>query len=215
MRHKLPPIRAIVAGLALTAVAVACSPDKMTAPPPAQTSGSLLGFVGGLLGGVVNTVTSLLLPAVHRGTSLPTDVAVTQTVGPAGGVISIPQAGMTITFSPGAVSAPTTITATANAGGYYAYSFEPHGIKFNAPVVITQDMSNARTSGLLGGLLSVQGGYMADGISDLDQASGNVTISEQLPAVTVWLPGLNGQIVPTTSYSIHHFSGYILTGGRQ
>lgn len=215
MRHKLPPIRAIVAGLALTAVAVACAPDKMTAPPPAQTSGSLLGLVGGLLGGVVNTVTSLLLPAVHRGTSLPTDVAVTKTIGAAGGTISIPQAGMTITFAPGAVSAPTTITATANAGGYFAYTFQPHGITFNAPVVITQDMSDASTTGLLGGLLSVQGGYMADGISDLNQTSGTVTVSEQLPAATAWVPGANGSLIPVTSYSIHHFSGYILTGGRQ
>lgn len=213
MSHKLP-VRSLLAGLALAVTAAACAPDKVTAPAAAP-SGSLLGLVGGLVGGVVNTVAGLLLPAVHRGNALRTDVAVSQTIGPDGGTMSIPQAGMTITFAPGAVSTPTTITATANAGGYYAYTFEPHGIQFNAPVVITQDMRYAKTTGLLGGLLTVQGGYMANGISDLNQSTGNVTVAEQLPAVTSYQVDSNGQLVPVTIYGIKHFSGYILTGGRQ
>lgn len=213
MYPKLP-IRAVLAGLALAAVAAGCAPDKVTAPAAAQSSGSLLGF----LGGVVNTVTGILVPAVQRGTALPSDISVSQVIDESGGSIVLPQAGMRITFAPGAVSAPTTVEVTANAGGYYAYSFAPHGIKFNAPVVITQDMSNAQTSllsGLLGGLLSVQGGYMADGISDLDQSTGNVLVTEQLPATTTYVVQPDGVLVPVTSYAIHHFSGYILTGGRQ
>lgn len=210
MPRKLT-VRATIVALGVAVMAAACAPDRVTAPAPAQSSGSLLGLVGG----VINTVTSLLLPAVQRGSVLARDISVSQTIGPDGGTISIPKAGMTITFSPGAVSAPVNITATANAGGYYVYTFKPHGIQFSAPVVITQDMSNAQASGLLGGLLSVQGGYMPDGISDLNLSTGNVSVSEQLPATTVYVQDASGQLVPMTSYSVQHFSGYILTGGRQ
>lgn len=221
MSHKLRT-RATLAGLALAVLAVGCAPDQLTAPPATARAvtpsgsllGGLLGTVTGVVGGVVNTVTSLLLPAVHRSKSLSTDVAVTQTIGIAGGTISIPQAGMRIVFSPGAVLQPTSITATANAGGYAAYSFEPHGIQFSAPVVVMQDASYLQTSGLLGGLGSVQGGYMSDGISDLDQSTGTVTVSEQLPATTSYMY-FNGHWTNVTSYSIKHFSGYILTTGRQ
>lgn len=211
MRRKLP-VRTILAALALSVTAAACASDRVTAPA-APASGSLLGLVGGVVGGVVNTVNAILVPAVHRGNALSSDVAVSKTIGSAGGTISIPQAGMTITFAPGAVSAPTTITATANAGGYYAYSFQPHGIQFNAPVVITQDMRYAQTTGLLGGLLSVKGGYMADGISDLNQSTGTVSVSEQLPAATTYKTDSTGTVYPVTTYTVKHFSGYILTGG--
>lgn len=206
MRRKIP-IRTILTALALS-VTAACASDRIAAPAT-PASGSLLGLVGG----VVNTVDAILLPAVHRGNALAADVSVSQTIGSSGGTISIPQAGMTITFAPGAVSAPTTITATANAGGYYAYTFQPHGIQFNAPVVITQDMRYAQTTGLLGGLLSVQGGYMADGISDLNQSTGTVSVSEQLPAVTTYQTDASGTTYPVTTYTVKHFSGYILTGG--
>lgn len=221
MSHKLPT-RATLAGLALAVLAVGCAPDQLTAPqatakvvqPSGSLLGGLLGTVTGVVGGVVNVVGSLLLPAVQRSNALPTDVAVTQTIGVTGGTISIPQAGMKIVFSPGALTQPTSITATANAGGYVAYSFEPHGIQFSAPVVVMQDASYVQTSGLLGGLSSVQGGYMSDGISDLDQSTGTVTVSEQLPTSTSFMY-FNGHWTNVTSYTIKHFSGYILTGGRQ
>lgn len=217
---RKPLLRTAVAGLGLAIVAAGCAPDNLTAPPPAavpQASGSLLGGllggVVGLVGGVVNTVGGLLLPAVHRTSTLQSDVAVTQTIGPAGGVIAIPNTGMKIVFSPGAVTQPTAITATANAGSYAAYSFEPHGLQFSAPVVVMQDMSYVQTTGLLGGLSSVKGGYMSNGISDLDQSTGTVSVSEQYPTLTTYMLS-GGRVVPVTSYTIHHFSGYILTTGR-
>lgn len=215
---RKPLLRATIIGLGLTIVAAGCASDQLTAPPPttqtAQASGSLLGGllggVVGLVGGVVTLVGNLLVPAVQRSSTLSSDVVVSQTIDSRGGSISIPKAGMRITFSPGAVSAPTTVTVTANAGQYIAYSFEPHGIQFAAPVVISQDMSNINTSNYG----SLMGGYMANGITDLDPSTGTVNVTEQYPVVSSY-GWLNGRFVPITSFTIKHFSGYILTGGRQ
>lgn len=204
-------VRATLMGVALTIAAVACSPDAVTAP---RASGSLLGGLVGTVTTVTNTVTGIVLPAVKRTTALPSDVTVVQTIGSAGGTISIPKAGVRVIFAPGAVSAPTTITATANAGSYLAYTFSPH-MTFNAPVTVAQDMSNVQTTGLLGGLASLQGGYMQNGILDLNTVLGTVTVTEQLPATSSMVAAPDGHTYLETRYSVKHFSGYILTGGRQ
>lgn len=198
--------RATLTGVALTIAAVACSPDRLASPAP-QASGSLLGSL-------TSTVTGIVLPAVKRTSALPSDVTVVQTIGSAGGTISIPQAGVRVIFAPGAVSVPTTITATANAGSYVAYTFSPH-MTFNAPVTVAQDMSNVLTTGLLGGLASLQGGYMQDGILDLNTVLGTVTVTEQLPATSSMVTAPDGHTYLETRYDVRHFSGYILTGGRQ
>jgi hypothetical protein len=206
-------LRVTLTGVALTIAAVACSPDRIAAPAP-QASGSLLGGLVGTVTTVTNTVTGVILPAVKRTTALPSDVTVVQTIGSAGGTISIPQAGVRVIFAPGAVSTPTTITATANAGSYLAYTFSPH-ITFNAPVTVAQDMSHVQTTGLLGGLASLQGGYMQNGILDLNTVLGTVTVTEQLPATSSVVTAPDGHSYLETRYDVKHFSGYILTGGRQ
>lgn len=206
-------LRVTLTAVALTVAAVACSPDRIAAPAP-QASGSLLGGLVGTVTTVTNTVTGVVLPAVKRTSALPSDVTVVQTIGSAGGTISIPQAGVRVIFAPGAVSTPTTITATANAGSYLAYTFSPH-ITFNAPVTVAQDMSNVQTTGLLGGLASLQGGYMQNGILDLNTVLGTVTVTEQLPATSSIVTAPDGHSYLETRYAVKHFSGYILTGGRQ
>lgn len=215
---RKPLLRAI-AGLGLTIIAVGCAPDQLTAPQAraqaVQPAGSLLGgLVGGVVdavGGVVTIVGNLLVPAVHRTSTLPQDVVVQQTIGSRGGSITVTQAGMRITFAPGAVSEPTTITVTAHAGDYLAYSFEPHGIQFAAPVVISQDMTGIDSQGVS----TLLGGYMPDGLSDLNPTSGIVNVSEQYPTVTTFGRRVDGSWGTILTFGIRHFSGYILTGGRQ
>lgn len=206
-------LRATVTGVALAIFAAACAPDAATGPAP-QASGSLLGGLTSTVTGVTNTVTGIVLPAVKRTSALPSDITVVQTIGSAGGTIAIPGSGVRVIFAPGAVSTPTTITATANAGSYVAYTFSPH-ITFNAPVTIAQDMSNVQTTGLLGGLASLQGGYMQNGILDLNTALGTVTVTEELPATSSIVTAPDGHSFLETRYDVKHFSGYILTGGRQ
>src|SRR5206468_1390200 len=53
-------------------------------------------------------------------------------IGPTGGSLSIPRAGVEITFAPDAVTVPTRITVTAVEGVDVAYEFQPHGLQFAA-----------------------------------------------------------------------------------
>src|SRR5262249_35208534 len=121
-----------------------CAPDVGTPVEPSSAmSHSLLGnvvggltnTVGNVTGSAVNAVVSLVrVPVVTRSSALPPDVPVTQTIGTAGGTIAMPQADLTITFAPGAVTSNTPITVTAYAGTALAFGFGPHGLVFKAPV---------------------------------------------------------------------------------
>jgi hypothetical protein len=210
-------LRSIVTGLGLVLLGTACAPERVTAPvaPPAASAGllsSVTGLVSGTVGGVLTTVTT-----VTRSTTLSRDISVTQTIGPEGGVISIPSAGLTVTFSPGAVSAPIAITATAYAGNKVAYGFEPHGIQFNAPVVVTQNMTLTTLSNNASALSKLAAGYTPNGVADL-QPDGTALVSEILPVTTSitygsgLLNSLLGIRTATASFVIRHFSGYILCG---
>src|SRR5258708_29932569 len=65
-------------------------------------------------------------------------VAMSGVIGPRGGHLWIPEAGVEVRFAPGAVVSATRITLTAIEGTDVAYEFMPHGLKFSAPVVVRQ-----------------------------------------------------------------------------
>jgi hypothetical protein len=128
-------------------------------------------------------------------------------IGVLGGVISLPETGLTITVPAFAVSSTTTITVTAVPGNMVAYEFEPHGLRFNAPVVVTQGLagtSAARQTGLIPGVL--YGGYFAD-VSALDQLGGTALVDEIL-RVSI------DRVLGRATFSVLHFSGYLLGTGE-
>jgi hypothetical protein len=190
-----------LATLALTLAVAGCSSDHATAPatlsaPTAAPSDDLLG---GLLGTVTNTL-GLTVNGLQRTTPLAAPITVTKTIGWEGGYLSIPEAGVSVVVPTGALSSPTEITMTARAGSLVAYDFAPHGITFARPLVFTQNvrMTNA-------GLLStLKLGYYSDP-SLLGKTTAVVT--ELISGVLSWLTG-------TFTAPIKHFSGYIVTCGR-
>ncbi len=137
---------------------------------------------------------------VQRTLPLSHDYTASATIGTGGGSIRIPEAGLTVTFPAGAVSAPLTVRATALAGGNVAYRFEPHGTVFLKDVTVAQDLS---LTGVVSQLLSAQleGGYFAD---ESTLVGGTVVVSETRPA-TLDLLRLR------TTFTIRHFSGYAVT----
>jgi hypothetical protein len=141
---------------------------------------------------------------VTRDVPLATPLTATQTIGVFGGTISLPGAGLTVVVPAFAVSTSTTITVTALAGSKVAYEFEPHGIQFNVPLIATQSL--AGTSAWNGSLVSpsLSAGYFADSLT----ATGSTALVSELLGVT--LDGLLGR----ASFSISHFSGYLLATGR-
>ena len=102
---------------------------------------------------------------------------------------------------PFAVLSPTQITVTAVAGSQVAYEFEPHGIQFVAPVVLSQNLSatSANNAGLL---QPVVGAYFAN-LSDLDPVNGTALVSELLNT------SLN-LLTKNATFAVFHFSGYLI-----
>ena len=153
--------------------------------------------------------TRSLLPTtvkvVERDQPLATAQSASAVIGPFGGRLSLPDAGLSVLVPPFALSAPTRITVTAVAGRQVAYEFEPHGIRFLVPLQVTQSLTG--TSAMSGGLLPkpLIAGYFAN-LSDLDPLAGTGLVSEIL-GTSVSL------LTRTVTFPVWHFSGYLVATG--
>jgi hypothetical protein len=222
-------LRSFLTGLGVAGLLVACAPENVSSPAAdlsaSAAKGAPLGKVlGGALTGVVGAVSQtatgltavvdgILQPAIGRKKALKTDVTVTKVIGAKGGTISIKQAGLTVTFAPGALLQDTRITATANSGSLVSYDFGPHGTQFHAPVTITQDMRQTVIDRKLEQADSLFGGYMPNGIADISGDS--VNVSEVHKSDTkIGTDWLGRKVMTTSSFIVSHFSGYILISGR-
>ena len=201
-------------GVALiaTAVIAGCAdrapsaPSAPLTPATVQPSNSLLG---GLIGGVVGTLTKLVNVVVSlltRPAPLAQDITWSFDAGP-GGVISANRAaGLSVTVPAGALSQNVRITVTVKAGNVYNYQFAPEGLQFAKPVVITQDVSNNSLLGdLVGGLLgsskTPRGAYYASPTLQYDPNTGTATVNEFEPTISG---------AGYVSFQIKHFSGYTI-----
>jgi len=194
MRLRLLTLSATITAALL---AYGCANDSVTAPastPVAAPAGASPSLLGSLLG-QTTTVTPLL-----RKTPI-TSVTASATIGPLGGVLALPSAGLTVVVPPLAVTTATKMSVTAVAGSSVAYEFEPHGIKFSVPLVATQSLkgTQAQSGGSINPL-SLFAGYFPD--------------SKQITSVSELL-NLNVNVLGQTSVlTIWHFSGYIIATGR-
>ena len=190
--------------IAVALAGSACSDISPTAPAIQRTgsaSSNLLGL-GGSGGGLLGTLTSLLIPPVHRTTPLEADVTWSFTAGPGGATSSNSAVGLTIVIPYGALSSTETITVTAPAGAPVAYKFEPH-LVFNKKVSLTQSLAGTDV-GLLG-MIVLSGAHFATDDLELN-ADGLATVTETVPALLSILTG-------TATFKVGHFSGWILGSG--
>jgi hypothetical protein len=189
----MPRVRTFLRAFTLCAsifVVAGCS-DLPTAPtvdtvqiaPQAGLIDGLLGVVGGL----VKVVDGLLSPLLGRSEPLAQDEVVTRTIGRDGGTIRLPNAGLTVTIPRGALSANTSITVRAPAGDLLGYEFAPHGLQFNKPVTLTQEVTSQQ---VLNGLEAI---YFEGSVQPV------VEVLEVLPVSTTRA---------TATWRIEHFSGY-------
>ena len=191
-------------GLVAAAVSLmsACSGEPTTAPvapaarlaaPSAAPSASL---------SVLDLLNLNLVGGVQRKVPLANAITVTQTIGSAGGTLSIPAAGVTVNVPAGAVSGPTVFKMTARAGSLMAYDFEPHGTVFAKPLTFTQDLHVTNASLLTAPFIQL--GYYSD------------------PSLLTAVGGLVSELTNGTlslltwkfSAPIKHFSGYMMSCGR-
>jgi len=203
MSRRLLPALGVL--LALGA-AYACHSDSTLAP--SASSGSRL-FAGTAQSGRRDVdPATVTVVALRRNFNLPIDVSASAVIGPHGGEIDLWAAGASIVFPAGALSAPTRITMTAKAGWNVAYEFSPHGIVFNVPVTVQQDLN--WTSFASGNDGMVRAGYYPDSLSAaLVGPSLSIARVSELRRADLDRP-LNPNIA---TFDIFHFSGYILSSG--
>lgn len=193
MRARL--LRYAVVGMSLALAS--CSPNEPVAPPSAAPPAASQSLLGSLTGVLTSPVT---VQPLQRTKPLASNISASAYIGPLGGTISIPGAGLTVVVPALALPSRTLVTVTAMAGSNVAYEFAPHGIKFPVPLVVTQSLTNTQAqSGGLVSPLTLKAGYFPD--------SSNVTSVTELLDVNVNL------LSQTAVFTVWHFSGYILAGG--
>ena len=183
--------------LAVLAIGIAgCSDSRSTAPTAptlteAPRAGLLLGFI--------STSTTL-----RRTSPLGGDLTVSARIGSEGGVIAIPEAGLRVVVPAGAVAVPTNFSATAVQGRAVAYEFQPHGVVFAKPLVVTQELRGTEWFGIP--ILNFRAGYFSDR-TKLDTEKATVQLDEILP-LSLDLLRLQAR------FNVPHFSGYVISTGR-
>jgi hypothetical protein len=141
MLRRLSPL-----GLALLLlVGVSCTAVDTTGPVSTdQQAAPSFGLVGDLtntVGGLTNTVVGTLGSVTDLLTcSAQPYEKVTQTIGPAGGVISV--GNHVLAIPQNALSASVTITAEQISGSTNSVRFSPEGLHFNRPAALTLSYQN-------------------------------------------------------------------------
>src|SRR5256885_8585767 len=191
-----PPVRFFAA---LTAAILVASCGGSGAPDLAGPSSSGLS-------GPATDAAGRQLDALWMKLDLGTVVQVSKTIDQSGGVLTIPETGLTMEFPAGAVSGPITITVTADQQ-YVAYKMDPAGTQFLKDVTVTQSLSNTTVAGqpLQSQLYAT---YIAD---DSISLSGRVPVVEIEPSKTVFYP--NSALPEAHVWIIRHFSRYMLASG--
>jgi hypothetical protein len=195
MMHRRNTVRVLLA-LGVAGLAAACA-DQITAPsalaPSATPSRATAVSTSSTL---VNALT-WSKPATLASAS--------KVIGPAGGSFSIPN-GIKVTVPEGAVSSNVTFSVTRLPGSIIAYDFQPHGTTFAKPLTIEHPTAGANTS-KLPKEATLEGAYVPD-LSLLDQQLGTATVSEFRPTFV-------SATKSTVTFTVDHFSGYIVSWGRR
>ncbi|MEX2109182.1 MAG: hypothetical protein WD802_01070 [Gemmatimonadaceae bacterium] len=134
------------------------------------------------------------------------EFSVSRTIGPAGGTISIPETGLTVTFPAGALSSEVTITVTADKD-YVAYKFSPEGIQFEKDVVVTQSLRNTEFYGR-----ELRTTLYAAYMDDEASLGGKIQPLEVLSTTTIF-SSTSPPLPEAQVWLIRHFSRYMLASG--
>lgn len=144
-------------------------------------------------------------PVLERQGTLLFDRSVSATIDERGGSLFLPAGGLLVVVPPGALSGPTTLTATALKGELVAYEFGPHGTRFNVPLLMYQDLSVAQAQSAAE-LSRLVVGYFTDP-TQLDHEGKRATVAEFIPTRV-------GALGATVRFEVSHFSGYVIATGR-
>ena len=126
LKATLPKVSRLVLGLG--AVLFGCS-DSPTSPEPSATPPSFEMSGEGVTAESAAVVLNRTQPLLTR-------MSVTRTIGPAGGTIAIPAAGIKVTFPACGVAAEVPIIVSAPAGRVVVYTFAAFGLNFRQSMMV-------------------------------------------------------------------------------
>ena len=194
-------------GALVGALLIASCADPALQSLTAPTSAADLGRGTGAVTSTLSNAADLELHALWWSKKHKSEIKVSARVDRSGGRISIPETGFTMDIPADALSAPVTITVTAD-DKYVAYKMEPTGTQFQKDVTITQSL---RVTTVAGQPLRTQlyAAYIAD---DNVKLSGKVPVLEIEPSTTLFSP-LNALLPEAQVWIIRHFSRYMLASG--
>ena len=188
LRGARPAVAALVAVLALSLAA--CRGELApSAPLPNDTQGAAQpakDLLGGTLSGLSGALTGTLSNLKLYDCATPDFGSVTQTVGPAGGVIRI--GPHTLVIPAGALDRAVAITASAPAGQHVVVDFAPEGLSFRYPAALRLSYAHCAYRPLLPRVV-----YINDLLSILEL-----------------LPSLDDSAGEAVTTRIRHFSGYAI-----
>jgi hypothetical protein len=198
-----PRIRsALILSAILTASA--CGDNTLTSPVAGVGGTSAtLASAGPAASNIIYGVRLL-----KRSKALKATATVEGVIGVDGGTLSIPRAGVAVTFPRGAVTTPTRITLTATKGKDVVYEFEPHGLKFGVPVIVRQDLQQTTAASNPLVAAALQGSYFEG-----PMAANRIGTHGVYARIK---EGRKARLYPATrflEFSIEHFSGYEVSTG--
>jgi len=192
MRSWIRPFSATLVVISLLTAGAGCtSDDSITGPsgdqapqPVAQPSrGPTPDFL--LVGSVLQPTLQTVLGAVHLLTCSPQPHAQTKAVvGPAGGTIVV--GAHRLTIPAGALTAPVAITAEQVQGSTNSVRFQPAGLKFAKPALLTLSYRNCL----------------------LPPLSRRVVYTDEQLRVLELIPSVDLRLTWSVNGSIGHFSRY-------
>jgi hypothetical protein len=212
MRKTAHTYRGGVAALIIAAAgAIACG-DQMLPSAPALSPSSPSMVRGEAKGRFRASILRRVRPLVA-------DEASCRVVDPSRGrretIVALKNAGLRVSFPVNSVSAPTRVCLTAHAGDLLTYTFQPHGLQFNVPILVQQDLRG--TTAFHNPLLAqrILAGYLLNGVAaDVDRDG--VGQFEETFTTAVFDDGdAPTRTTPArASFSTLHFSGYALASGK-
>lgn len=149
-----------------------------------------------------------VVSVLERKDELEENITVSAVISNRGGSIEIKDAGVTLIVPPNALNGATSMrfSVTALSGRSIAYEFAPHGTTFSAPLVVIQDVKKTNWKKVKD-LFAVEGAYFTD--------TTRLSPDGTLAAVSEFRPALVELGKNKISFTVDHFSGYLVSSGRR
>jgi hypothetical protein len=199
-----------VAAAAIALIGLACS--EVSAPSaPQQSPRSIADAHAAMSAAAASLPNSFVAQGLLRQKPLDNPVVVTKVIPSGGGKIDVPGTDFELQIPKGAFEGKSmTFTVKALPGYAVAYQFEPHGAEFLVPLKFVQHLGHTNLHGFKPpkGFTSQLSGAYFTRANLVDPLTGLAVVSEFLPADLTW----DGDQI---SFPIWHFSGYMVSTGRE